>query len=103
MIRYLTPAAALAAAASPALADAERYGHMMGWGYGTGMLFGPVLWILILGLVVAGIIWFVRQPGVSSTQRRPGHAGHAARQGRNRRRRVYRPQEAADRLARADI
>ncbi len=68
MIRYLTPAAALAAAASPALADAERYGHMMGWGYGTGMLFGPVLWILILGLVVAGIIWFVRQPGVSSTR-----------------------------------
>ncbi len=66
MIRYLTPAAALAAAASPALADAERYGHMMGWGYGTGMLFGPVLWILILGLVVAGIIWFARQPGVSS-------------------------------------
>ncbi len=68
MIRYLTPAAALAAAASPALADAERYGHMMGWGYGTGMLFGPVLWILILGLVVAGIIWFARQPGVSSTR-----------------------------------
>ncbi|WP_422026051.1 SHOCT domain-containing protein [Roseovarius sp.] len=49
--------------ATPAMADTERYGHMMDWGYGygMGMFFGPVLWILILGLVVAGIIWLVRR------------------------------------------
>lgn len=49
-------------AATPALADPEYYGHMMGWEYGNGlgMIFGPVLWLLVLGLVVAAIIWFVR-------------------------------------------
>ena len=48
--------------ATPALADAEEYGHMMDWGYGYGfgMIFGPILWLIILGLIVAGIIWFVR-------------------------------------------
>ena len=40
---------------TPAIADAETYGHMMGYGYGHGltMLFGPVLWLIVLGLVVA--------------------------------------------------
>lgn len=49
--------------ASPAMADPEDYGHMMGWGYshGFGMFFGPVLWLVVLGLVVAGIIWLVRR------------------------------------------
>ena len=52
----------VAIAATPALADPDDYGHMMGWGYGSGvgMVFGPVLWLLVLGLTVAGVVWFVR-------------------------------------------
>lgn len=49
--------------AGPAYADVGEYGHMMGWGYGFGMIFGPILWILVLGLVVAGVIWIVRGTG----------------------------------------
>lgn len=58
----LRTALLMALAATPALADPEGYGHMMGWGYGNGlwMIFGSLLWFLVLGLVVAGIIWFVR-------------------------------------------
>lgn len=49
--------------ASPAKADVEGYGHMMDWGYGYGVgaMFGPVLWLLVLGLIVAGLIWLVRR------------------------------------------
>lgn len=47
--------------ATPALADPDGYGHMDGWGYGVGMMFGPVLWLIVLGLVVSGVIWFSRQ------------------------------------------
>lgn len=49
--------------ANPVLADTEGYGHMMDWGYGhgIGMMFGPVLWLIVLGLVVAGVIWVVRR------------------------------------------
>ena len=52
----------VALAATPALADPEYYGHMMGWGYGNGlgMIFGPVLWLIVLGLTVAGVLWFAR-------------------------------------------
>lgn len=32
-----------------------------GYGYGTGMMFGPILWLVVLGLIVAGIIWLVRR------------------------------------------
>ena len=32
-----------------------------GYGYGIGMLFGPVLWLIVLGLIVAGVIWLVRR------------------------------------------
>lgn len=61
--------------ATPVMADPEGYGHMTGWGYGhgIGMVFGPVLWLIVLGLVVAGIIWLIRrldggmpQPGRSN-------------------------------------
>ncbi|MBN8189042.1 MAG: SHOCT domain-containing protein [Salipiger thiooxidans] len=48
----------------PVLADqGDYYGHMMDFGYGhsIGMMFGPVLWLIVLGLVVAGIIWLVRR------------------------------------------
>lgn len=50
--------------ATPALADSgEYYGHMMGggYGYGFGMMFGPVLWLIVLGLIVAGVIWLVHR------------------------------------------
>lgn len=51
-----------ATVATPARADPEGYGHMMDWGYGHGfgMVLGPVLWLIVLGLVVAGVIWFAR-------------------------------------------
>ena len=54
----------LAGLAGPSAAAAQSYGgHMSGWdgGYGVGMMFGPVLWLVVLGLVVAGVVWFVRQ------------------------------------------
>ena len=49
--------------ATPALADVREYGHMMdhGYGYGIGMMFGPILWLLVLGGIVAGVIWMVRR------------------------------------------
>ena len=46
--------------ATPALADPDGYGHTSGWGYEMGMMFGPILWFVVLGLVVAGVVWFVR-------------------------------------------
>lgn len=53
----------LAVLARPAFADPDGYGHMMDWGYGygIGMMFGPVLWLIVLGLVVAAVIWLVRR------------------------------------------
>jgi len=56
-------AAILVLLATSASADPETYGHMMDWGYGygIGMMFGPVLWLVVLGLVVAGVIWLVRR------------------------------------------
>jgi putative membrane protein len=60
--------------AGPALADrGEYYGHMMD-GYGIGMMFGPVLWLIVLGLVVAGVVWFVRQPGAGDAPKNVGGA-----------------------------
>lgn len=45
-----------------AVADPQGYGHMMdsNYGHGVNMMFGPVLWIIVLGLVVAGVIWLMR-------------------------------------------
>lgn len=56
-------AVALGLLATPVFAVPEGYGHMMDWGYGygIGMMFGPVLWLVVLGLVVAGVIWLVRR------------------------------------------
>lgn len=55
MRRSLLPL--LIALPSPA-AYADPYSHMGDWGYGYGfgMMFWPVIWILSLGLVVAGVI-----------------------------------------------
>ncbi len=54
---------ALMSLASPVLADPDGYGHMTDWGYGHGvtMIFGPILWLIVLGLVVVGVVWFFRQ------------------------------------------
>ena len=67
MYRLGMPAALFA---TPAVADPDGYGHMSGWGYGMGMMFGPILWIIVLGLVVAGVIWFVRS--MDGGARKPG-------------------------------
>lgn len=32
----------------------------MDWGY--GLMFGPILWLIVLGLIVAGVIWVLRNP-----------------------------------------
>lgn len=73
MTRLSIPAALLA---GPAYADVGEYEHMMGWGYGygAGMLFGPILWIIVIGLVVAGVVWFVR----STENGAPGKTGSGA-------------------------
>jgi len=57
VLRYTLPALLLA---TPAPADPEGFGHMSEGGYGSGMMFGPVLWLIVLGLVVAGVVWFIR-------------------------------------------
>ncbi len=36
---------------------------MMGWGYGAFGFFHMIFWIVILGAVIAAVIWFVRTPG----------------------------------------
>ena len=57
--------------ATTAFADPDGYGHMMdgSYGYGFGMMFGPILWIIVLGLVVVGVSWIVRsfENGAPST------------------------------------
>lgn len=54
---------ALSVLGTPVFADPEGYGRMMdgGYGHGYGMMFAPVLWLIVLGLVVAGVIWLVRR------------------------------------------
>ena len=58
MIRYALPTLLIA---SPASAQSPGYGHMTNWGYGMGMMFGPVLWLVIIGLIVAGVILLIRR------------------------------------------
>ncbi|MBD3676841.1 MAG: SHOCT domain-containing protein [Rhodobacteraceae bacterium] len=66
----------LALSVQPAMADPGEYGHMMDWGYGYGfgMMFGPVLWLIVLGLVVAGVIWLVRRFDAQAPQHGPRNA-----------------------------
>ncbi len=54
-------ALALSVLGTPAFADTDGYGHMMDRDHGYGMMFGPVLWLIVLGLVVVGVIWLVRR------------------------------------------
>lgn len=65
-----------AVAPVPAMADPDGFGHMMGGGYGSGvgMIFGPVIWIIVLGLIVAGVIWFVRRLDGHPSHPRPSDA-----------------------------
>lgn len=49
-------------------AHADPGSHMGDWGYGLGMMFGPVFWVVTLGRVVAGVIWFVRQLDCGQTR-----------------------------------
>lgn len=73
MTRLSIPAALMA---GPAYADAGNYGHMMDWGYGYGfgMMFGPILWIIVLGLVVAGVVWFLRDTGAGQLRKTGANA-----------------------------
>ena len=70
-MRFTLPALLFA---TPALADPGEYNRMMdyGHGYGYGMIFGPVLWLIIIGLIVAGIIWFVRKSDGPQTRATSG-------------------------------
>lgn len=57
-------AAALAAFFAPVPVFAQEYGwnghpHMGGYD-GLGMIFGPVIWLIVLGLIVVGVVWAVR-------------------------------------------
>lgn len=76
MTRHLPVLAFVLPLASPAAADPEGYGHMMDWGYGygVGMMFGPILWLIVLGLVIAGVIWFVRRLEGAPAPGRPSDA-----------------------------
>ena len=60
--------------AGPAFADPGDYGHMMDWGF--GFMFGPVLWLIVLGLIVAGVVWLVRSTDQSRAFHGPHHANN---------------------------
>lgn len=49
--------------AQPAFAQrADGCGYVMdGYGYEIGMVFGPVLWLIVIGLILVGVIWFARR------------------------------------------
>lgn len=75
MQRFLAIPAALAA--GPVLADPGGYGfdHMSGGGF--GLMFGPVLWLIVLGLIVAGIVILVRRLDQSQGQSGSQDRGNA--------------------------
>jgi len=52
---------ALLLTATPALAQADGpYGHMMGYGYHEGFFLGPLIFLILIVLAVAGAIWLFR-------------------------------------------
>lgn len=67
--------------AVPAAAQYYGYGHRDGWSdgwWGAGhMIFGPIMWILTIGLVVAAVILLVRWLS-GGTQGTGGGAGRSA-------------------------
>jgi putative membrane protein len=44
---------------------------MMGWSYGAFGVFHMILWIVIVGSIIAAVIWFVRAPGANRSFLRP--------------------------------
>lgn len=65
-------AVAVTVLATPACADPEGYRPMMDWGYGYGMMFGPVLWLIVLGLVVVGVFWLIRRLDAEAPRKASG-------------------------------
>lgn len=61
---------------APAFADPGDYGHMMDWGngYGPGMMLGPLISLLTLGLIVAAVVWLVRRIDVGQGGKAPSNA-----------------------------
>jgi len=46
------------------------YGH--GWMMnGEGMGFGFVFWLVILAMIIAGAVWFIRSQSLAGSQRAP--------------------------------
>ncbi len=45
---------------------------MMGGGYGASGVFQMIFWIVILGAIIAAVVWFVRTPGAYRS--RPGRS-----------------------------
>ena len=46
------------------------YGH--GWMMnGEGMGFGFVFWLVILAIIIAGAVWFIRSQSLAGSQRSP--------------------------------
>jgi len=42
---------------------------MWGYGHDWGMGFGFIFWLVILGVIVAGVVWFVRSQSLAGGQR----------------------------------
>lgn len=55
------------------------YGHPHMWDHGEyggyGMIFGPIIWLVVLGLIVVGVVWAVRMIGGSAGLNMCGQAG----------------------------
>lgn len=49
-------------------------GGMMGWGYGASVIFSMTFWIVLVSIVAAALVWFVRRSPLGTHQpngRRP--------------------------------
>lgn len=55
------------------------YGHPHMWDRGEyggyGMIFGPIIWLIVLGLIVVGVVWAVRMIGGSGGLNMGGQGG----------------------------
>jgi putative membrane protein len=58
----ISAAIAAIGVANTALADTSGgFGHMDGWGHGgVAMMFGPILWLIVLGGIVFAIIHYTQ-------------------------------------------
>ena len=55
-------------AVSLARADpSSGYGHMDGWGNGgVAMMFGPILWLIVLGVIVFAIVHYLQRSDIGN-------------------------------------